>query len=82
MDEDTGQKSEIEQFFSVLQAKRESFAEFMRHFEPTLAPRFNLFDFIILSKGNTLCSDTRFSGEMMASLSLLRRQESIPSPTL
>ncbi len=46
MDEGTGQKSEIEQFFSVLQAKRESFAEFMRHFEPTLAPRFNLFDFI------------------------------------
>ena len=46
MDDATSGKSAMERFFSVLQAKRESFADFMRLYEPTLAPRFNLFDFI------------------------------------
>jgi len=46
MDEATNKKSEIEHFFSALQAKRDSFAHFMRLYEPSLAPRFNLFDFI------------------------------------
>lgn len=46
MDWATNEKLEIERFFSTLQAKRESFADFMRLYESTLAPRFNLFDFI------------------------------------
>ena len=46
MDEAINKKSEIEHFFSALQAKRDSYAHFMRLYEPSLAPRFNLFDFI------------------------------------
>lgn len=40
------QETDIASFFSVLQAKRESFADFMRLYETSIAPRFNLFDFI------------------------------------
>jgi hypothetical protein len=40
------QQADIANFFSVIKAKRESFADFMKLYEPSLAPRFNLFDFI------------------------------------
>ena len=46
MTETTNKKTEIEHFFSTLQAKCDSYAHFMRLYESSLAPRFNLFDFI------------------------------------
>ena len=46
MDEVINRKSEIDHFFSTIQTKCDSYAHFMRLYESSLAPRFNLFDFI------------------------------------
>jgi len=46
MNENISQQVEIGNFFSILQAKKDSFTEFMKLYEPSLAPYFNLFDFI------------------------------------
>ena len=46
MDDNVSQHPEILSFFSALQAKRESYAEFMKLYDPSLASRFNVFDFI------------------------------------
>ncbi len=50
MDGATNKRTEFDRFFSTLQAKRDSFVEFVKLYEPSLAPRFNLFDFISLDE--------------------------------